>query len=799
MFIDRDIAKKEFLNLVSSLPKEWIIISGKRKIGKTAFAKHVAEGICDSFYCCPKYEIIYFHAIVASVCDMCKDIIISYLKQNKSNSQEIYNIMGIHTLDEITDTTASSYAIMLIKNDIDTTQYKFTQFLGGYLSHDISYLILDDFYKCERLSYEWLLQFARFYNGAQGKIIVICDFTYDWKSNSVKNIFENIFSPINIEQFDNEKAYYDVLEESIYFENGRLLSQISTFLFKEYKGNAYLLFETIKQLREQQTYTDSEKIKIIHQIANRMTLKAFENLKQVDFLVLGALSISPISLSLPYIEQITGIAQISLQEILTHLYDLKLVDMVQNNQSKTIDYIIYDEQLKDAINDEIPDTKLKFLYSRFYHICKINNIPLSTKYLADCALYINEAQDIIPYVTAYIDEAFQNENMEKACEYIDKLILSIKDVPAQYTTLETADWLYKYGYYKSALNIINMIERQDNFKKTYEFLMTKGNIQHLLLDQNTAVTYKEAVSMSSTDIDKKLRAINRRIMALTQKDVEQAKQAKELYENTIQQYSKEKCIGLVELYRNANNIYSYSKAMDYTIRGYELAVELNHDLEKYKNLHNICMLKLHNGTYEEPLNNKVFVLEPSFEEVISFFSSNAMYTHELAYPLLDLGTLFMFKYVNELDNTFLLKAKEFYSEGQLYAKSFYAQYIAEMGLLIANSYVYKSNGAGLKDARCKIFEKYSSNKNNIADHRVHRKILLSLATSASITGDNEEGVQYMHMVRDYMIGSETLRYNNLCNKLGISDKIKEVTDSHNEQNTYYANTNFVPWLISFGH
>lgn len=48
----------------------------------------------------------------------------------------------------------------------------------------------------------------------------------------------------------------------------------------------------------------------------------------------------------------------------------------------------------------------------------------------------------------------------------------------------------------------------------------------------------------------------------------------------------------------------------------------------------------------------------------------------------------MFEYTDNDDVNLLVDAKKYYSEAQLYAKSFYARYIAETGLLVVNSYLY---------------------------------------------------------------------------------------------------------------
>ncbi len=277
--------------------------------------------------------------------------------------------------------------------------------------------------------------------------------------------------------------------------------------------------------------------------------------------------------------------------------------------------------------------------------------------------------------------------------------------------------------------------------------------------------------------------------------------AKDLYIETIEKYKNCECDGLIELYRNSNNIFEYETALEYTIQGYNLAMKLNNSLEAIKNLHNICMLKLLNGNYYKPLNHKNLSIEPNFELIISKFEEHHEFRHELAYPLLDLGTLTMFDFILDLSRTdILLEAKSYFSKAQLYAKSFYAKNIADTSLLLVNSYLYINNKKIVQSNRKRMFENYKQNKENIKDFRVHRKILFSLATSASITGDIEDGQKYLLLSKPHVFGSEIIRYNNLCKDLNIPNE-KLNADKVNLTNIrpYHSTSKFVPWLISFGH
>ena len=49
--------------------------------------------------------------------------------------------------------------------------------------------------------------------------MAICNFEITWESREVFNLFQRIVAPVNIEKFDSETAFYDILKEYFIFEN----------------------------------------------------------------------------------------------------------------------------------------------------------------------------------------------------------------------------------------------------------------------------------------------------------------------------------------------------------------------------------------------------------------------------------------------------------------------------------------------------------------------------------------------------------------------------------------------------
>lgn len=335
---------------------------------------------------------------------------------------------------------------------------------------------------------------------------------------------------------------------------------------------------------------------------------------------------------------------------------------------------------------------------------------------------------------------------------------------------------------------------KENEKLDYSFFMLLGGVQHLLLRPEAPKTFEKAANLSGITISQKLSALNREIMSLNQADEMSALKAKRLYNSTLDQYANEKCNGLIELYRNTNNSYPENVALEFTIKGYQLAKELGNELEKYKCMHNICMIRLHQNQYPSIMNRRDLDIEPTFDLVDKFFKKNPQYYHKRAYPLLDLGTYEMFEYISTNEKKHLKRAKSYYSKAQLFAKSFYAQHIAEMSLLVTNTHMYHNQGAMINSIRQKrsyIFKKYNSK--SIVDHRVNRKILLSLAVSAVLTQDVEETYMYLEIVEPYISGPETARYKNIKK---LCDGIPLETSG---LNVYYESPYIVPWLISLAH
>lgn len=799
-FIDREKATEEINTIIEEQATPWLVLSGGSKIGKTEFAKKIAQMNGCSIYCDPEYETIYACAFVKSL-QFNNDIdleskIYEFAKQNP-DAINIYKSLGMQYVSSLQKPQLKSLVKLLIQNDVSSGLYSFAHYLGEIFNSKVKCVFLDDFHRCEFDSYNWILAFWEVLLESKPTIVAICNFEIDWESRKVLNIFQRIVAPVNIEKFDSEAAFYDVLKEYFIFENDVNLLTVSKQLFALFDGSSRLLFEIIKLLEgKTELSNDKEKMAQIISMAHQIQLRCFNDFSKSHMLVMRLLAFSPSPISKNCIIDTLELNEPIATEIISKLYNSNFISQTADGKTGKTLYSITDQFLKEIIKSECSANEQLFYKTKIYRAIQHGQICADSEQLIDLAIELGE-NNAAKLIMDCFTHPKEEINIEKKVSYIDKLLNNSSCVHESLVSIDIAYLLYTYGYYQSAKKVIDCLVSANN-TLDYKALLLLGDIQHVLLSPAASHTYKQAADIVGITISDKLKALNRQIMALNQEHQEIL--AKELYITAFSKYESTQCPGLVELYRNSNNSFGYNEAMKYTIKGYFLAKTLENDLEINKCLHNICMLLLQYGYYGKPLENNPLGFDPRFEQVLSFLAKSPEYKHEQAYPLLDLGTVKMFEFVDTNDRECLLSAKKYYSEAQLYAKSFYAQHIAETGLLIVNSYLYADRQSSfVKNSRDKLYERYIRQKMSIEDYRVHRKILLSLAVSAIISNDMQEAADYLEQAYPYITGAETNRYNKLCKKVGCTEYIKNSVSLNGKFETYYASDKFVPWLISFCH
>lgn len=720
-------------------------------------------------------------------------IVTDFLLKHAFYLDELRSRYNISYIKEINENQKRDAVRSLIQIDVKQQRYKFVYYLRELFISTYKYVVLDDFYKCDEESYEWLLRFSENYTKGKGYFILLCDFNTCWESKKVYEIASTVQELIDIQCFDNKDDYFYVLKQYIFFDNFEELKEIAYELFGIYKGNAQLLFKTLKLYGKDVDNNDGDRKKRLLMIANNLTLNALKSNKKVEKLVLELLTLSQTPLSLMEISKTLEISEDLIQEIIFNHINNELIDMGTVEGNNNVSYCISDSLICKLILQNINDKSKDFILNRIWIMVKSDVIHISSRHLLELALEIKscEAEKIL---NSYLYDNANAVTKENRIYYIDCLYSLNLQSEHIFSTYNNAEMAYEYGYFDTALKMLIFLK--DVIEPDYSFFMLLGGTQHLLLRAEAPQTFDKAANFSNITLSQKLSALNRKIMSLNQGDEKSASEAKQLYDSLLNQYKHEKCDGLIELYRNTNNSYPMDTALAYTKRGYQLAVELGNELEKYKCIHNICMINLHQNQYSQSANLKDLNNEFTFDIVDQFFEKNPLHFHKRAYPLLNLGTYEMMKYISTKDKQHLKEAKFYYSKAQLFAKSFYARHIAEMALLVTNTHLYRNettmvNSIGLK--RKDILEKY--NEEYIVDHRANRKILLSLAVSSVLTQDYMEARTYLKLAEPYISGPETARYRNLKE---MSESIN-YNHSNNDANLYYGSPDFVPWLISFGH
>lgn len=791
MFFDRDHAKLNFYDIIKNPQKEWIAIVGNTGIGKSSFIKEVL-GVKENVYICePIYELKYWREFSNIIKKYSKEILSDFFKTYSNYKQQYLKDDFIETLNQ---ERLEQIIEEIIKSEINSETIVFAKFTGRFLCQKIKYIVLDNFYQCSLNTYEWLVAFTNCFSTNTNSVIVICDMDKNWESNRIKEIFQERYCEISIEQFDDQKAYYDLLKSSIYFNNERKLIDLSSQLYNEFHGNARIILKLIEEIgKADNLYDDEIKKKFILEKSSNLVTSCLINLNSMECQILSLLAISPIPLSK---NNIAFVFEHSIEHIKNE------IDILSNKNLITFSCDVYtsenlyktsDSFSKNVYTNLVDEKYITYLNLKLFSLFRNNKIQMKPEQIISIIVECDPTggnEYIYDFLTSN-EQYISREYKAFLLKYlIDNNFINLRNL----VSIDNLTLMFDFGYYESAKTFVNYF---DKIEEDYILLMKLGDLSHLTLDKKTSAIFKKASELSNISTSEYLSAINRQIMAMTQQDKQGLLNAKQLYESTINKFSDKICKGLIELYRNANNIFEYPQSLNLTIRGYELAGQLGEKLEQIKCLHNICMIELLNGNYEMQYNPPGLNFKPSFDCIYNELSKFENFRHEMAYPLLDMAAVKMFQFSKHEKKVYLTQAKSFYSEAQLYARSFYAKNIAEMGLLVVNSYLYPQDKE-LKKWRRNLFVKYTEQMELIKDFRVHRKILFSLATSSLITTDNAEGINYLMLSKKHVFGKETLRYNRLCDAFNISEEqiainqIGKVTD-------YHKTIKFVPWLISFGH
>ena len=336
-FIDRDNATKDINALLAEQSTPWLVLSGGSKIGKTAFAKKIASMNHISIFCEPRNETVYASAFVHSLQfpnNIALEIAVCEFAKQDLPAQNIYKLLGQKYISPLKKGQLSSVIKLLIKNDISSGLYSFAHFLGGILEPQVKCIFLDDFHRCDFDSYSWILEFWNVLCEPQPPFVVICNFELNWESCKLLNILHGIATPISIDRFDSETAFYDIIKENFAFESDINLLTVSKQLFTLFEGSSRLLFETIDLLQGKTAlHSDEETTTQIINMAHQIQLHRFDGFSKSHMLVMRLLAYSPTPISKDCIIDILDLIDPMATDIISKLYDGNFVKQTVNKKT----------------------------------------------------------------------------------------------------------------------------------------------------------------------------------------------------------------------------------------------------------------------------------------------------------------------------------------------------------------------------------------------------------------------------------------------------------------------------------
>ena len=186
MLIDRKKAKDAFRNLISS-QDDWIYIIGKFGIGKTYFIKNIINEE-KTIYCEPNHSFEYWREILKEIQSDISDILLKLLQHN------ILKLRNNCKFNNLSNKEKYNIVEEAIVKEIHSQTNIISKFLGEYLSKKYNYIVLDNLFKCDIKTYNWMVNLLDVFTKTKNcYVVAICDIDKCWISNELESDLFNKF------------------------------------------------------------------------------------------------------------------------------------------------------------------------------------------------------------------------------------------------------------------------------------------------------------------------------------------------------------------------------------------------------------------------------------------------------------------------------------------------------------------------------------------------------------------------------------------------------------------------------
>lgn len=806
-FVDRYNERKKFSNYTNKKnPQKILWVTGKRGIGKTRFVKQMIYKLSDC-------KIIWIDNSIQNESDNILSQFINELQ--KINDECFYDFVKdnyrivLETgkdiikdllsdrhlfLTRITEMLFSATSATIEKKSGSKEIYDtFIAYIDKIIKRDSIFIVLDNFSRYEKNHANIFVNLIRKYIDSSNLKFCIITTDEDLQVNDEleNKIFMNLpFNNISIEEFPSDIFFGEILRKI--FGDDTFNSYDIKYIFDKCEGNPENLIKVIKKSwkRNAINLTDSSahvKKEILYSILRNETthfsLKDFSFREQLLLLVIicigKTINAQFLKLAIDYLSsQIFMFRQFSDElffETLGKLIDDKILDygiddvLLFEHDSTFVDIcdILYDLKLKPQI----------CMY--LYELILTTNL-LSYGYSKDDEEYYKAYYAVEAYIPGWEQINYDYAvSLTRKYLYHDAAVIFDK-IPVTYflempkEMFFIACTYYEDGQYLKCNNLLNTLKIDNNCESNfaYEYFFTLGKVENILMDKERAIKhFKKALSIVHKNSPEFVETLN--LLHLTYIETENGRnKAKDIFEYVKNNLEDVTPFEWAKTMRGVANFYDGKDALILLNKALNITISENNYIEQAYIENSIGFINLRTG----------FINEAEKHFSISHKLINEYRKHEISYVLNNRAICHMLNGCYEDALSDLLTAL-------LWNNTPYAYYTINCHLCVCYYFLGQEEEA---QRIIKILEEYIFYK-KIEDPVVIRKIKMNL------------GILYNQMGKP-LTGNSFFSNINLCDVIGTSSEYRYRMYTNQldgfispDENLYYKNTYFEPWILIYGH